>query len=91
MRLIRLRAAALADPLTARYGVGGTASAGVDYSSLGTSISFPANVTSVSRMVTPLADTLPEGAEMVIVTLLQSAAYAVGNPGRATVTLSSDD
>ena len=73
--------------ITVLYTVTGTATVGVDYTSLGTSITFPAGSGSVSRLVTPRQDSLLEGSETVIVTMIQSTGYAVGNPVSATVTL----
>jgi hypothetical protein len=77
--------------LTVAYAVTGTATSGVDYVSLGTSVSFPAGVASVTKTVTPLQDALQEVNETVIVTLLQSTSYAVGIQSSDTVTLLSDD
>ena len=85
------RTGSTAAALTVNYTVSGTATAGSDYQSLGTSVSFPAGQTKVTKTVKPLQDTLQELNETVIVTLKQNASYAVGNPGSATVTITSDD
>ena len=77
--------------LTVTYAVAGTATAGSDYNALGTSVSFPAGATTVTRTVTPRQDTLQEPNETVVLTLAQSPNYAVGTPGSATVTLISDE
>jgi len=58
---------------------------------LGSSVVIPAGVTTVTKTVTPLQDILQELNETVVVTLVQHAAYAVGSPGSATVTLASDE
>ncbi|MDW8373738.1 MAG: Calx-beta domain-containing protein, partial [Planctomycetota bacterium] len=55
--------------LTVNFTVSGTASAGSDYTALGTSVTIPAGQTSVTLTVTPIDDTAVEGAETVIVTL----------------------
>jgi hypothetical protein len=90
-KLTFMRTGPSVDPLTVAYTVGGTATAGSDYASLGTAITFPAGVTSVSRMVTPLQDTLQEAGEIIVVTLTPSSLYAVGTPASATLDLTSDD
>jgi hypothetical protein len=77
--------------LTVAFTVAGTATAGMDYVSLGTSVTFPAGATTVTKTVTPLSDTLVELNETVVLTLTQSPTYAVGTPSSATVTLTSDD
>jgi hypothetical protein len=77
--------------LTAYFTVSGTATAGSDYQSLGTSVAFGAGVTTVTKTVTPVSDTLQEETETIIVTLMQSPNYAVGTPGSATVNLTSDE
>jgi Zn-dependent metalloprotease len=77
--------------LTVNYAVTGTATSGVDYTSLGGGVNFPAGVTSVSKLVKPLQDTLVEANETVVLTLKQSANYAVGPNAKATVILTSDD
>jgi hypothetical protein len=68
------------------YTVGGTATAGVDYSSIGVSVSIPAGQTSVTRTVTPIADTTVEGNETAVVTLA-AGEYVIGTPSSATVTI----
>ncbi|MBK8638923.1 MAG: hypothetical protein IPN92_11850, partial [Chromatiaceae bacterium] len=76
--------------LAVAYTVSGTATSGSDYQSLGTSVNFGAGVTKVTKTLTPLQDTLQELPESVIVTLKPGTSYAVGTPGSATVTLTSD-
>jgi hypothetical protein len=48
-------------------------------------------VTTTTKTVTPRQDALQEPNETVTLTLTQSANYAVGSPGRATVILVSDE
>jgi hypothetical protein len=80
-----------AAPLTAYFTVGGTATPGSDYGSLGTSVAFPAGVTTITKLVTPVDDTLQEPTETIIVTLVETQKYAVGGPGSATVNIFSND
>ena len=78
-------------PLVVKYTVGGTATAGSDYVALPGTISFPAGSTTVPVVVSAIDDTIAEGPETVIVTLAADAAYIVGAPSRATVTIISDE
>jgi len=78
-------------PLTVHYSVSGSATAGSDYQALDGSVSFPAGVAEVTQTVTALQDGAQEFDESVIVTLADRTGYTVGNPNRATVTITSDD
>ncbi len=73
---------------------GGTAINGTDYAAIGGStffVTIPANQTSAVVTITPLADIQPaEGDETVMLTILVNAAYAIGTPGFATVTISDN-
>jgi hypothetical protein len=73
--------------LTVNFSVGGTATPGVDYSSLPASVTFAAGKTSAFLNVIPLNDGLVESPETVVVTLSSNAAYKVGSPNQATVTI----
>ncbi|MEP6809518.1 MAG: hypothetical protein ABI992_04690 [Chthoniobacterales bacterium] len=85
--------------LPVQFQLGGTATppgtAGADYSLSGntnaTSITIPAGATSATLMLVPLADNDPtEFDETVNVTVQTSAAYFVGTPAAATVTIHDD-
>jgi hypothetical protein len=69
----------------------GSAQSGVDFSPLPNPMVIPAGQASVVVTVTPIDDTLVEGSETVILTLDPNAAYTVGNPSSATVTIADDD
>ena len=75
--------------LTVNYTVGGTATAGSDYAA------WPerraGGAAAATMTVTPVNDTAVEPDETVVVTLSASAAYTVGAPSSATVTIQSDD
>ena len=77
--------------LTVAYSVGGTATAGSDYTALGTSVSFAAGASTAIKTVTPRQDTLVEANETILLTLTAGTGYAVGTPASATVTLTSDE
>ena len=85
------RTGATTAALTVAYTVAGTATAGSDYTALAGSVSIPAGATSAPITVTPINDTAVEANETVILTLATNAAYTVGTPNSATVTITSDD
>src|SRR5262249_36506024 len=77
----------LASPLSVSYTIGGTATNGTDYSSIGTSITIPAGASSATITITPLPDAVSEGDESVTLTLSASPEYVVGASSAATVTI----
>jgi hypothetical protein len=81
-----VRDSAGASPLTVQLTLGG--SAGVaDYKALPTSITIPAGRLSESISVVPYADTVIEGSETVTAAIAANAAYGIGSPAAATVTI----
>jgi outer membrane protein assembly factor BamB len=76
-----------ASNLTVNYTVGGTATAGTDYTALSTSATIPSGQTSVEVPVDPIADDESESDETVVLTLDSGTGYTVGSPGTATVTI----
>ena len=85
------RTGATTEMLTVNFSVSGTATGGADFSSLGTNLTFAPGQSNATLTVTPLDDALVEGAETAIVTLSSNAAYALGAPSSATVTISDND
>lgn len=85
------RTGGTATALTVRYTMGGSATNGTDYALLDGSVTIPAGSTAASLTVTPVDDGLVEGNETVIVTIAASAAYLVGSPSSATVTIIDND
>jgi subtilase family serine protease len=77
-------------PLTVRYSVGGTATAGVDYATLAGETTIAAGDSAVVIPVVPLDDPAVEPNESVIVALTPDPAYVLGSGG-AAVTIVSDD
>ena len=77
--------------LTVFYTVSGSATAGADYIALPGSATIPAGAIDVLVPVEPLDDPLTESAETVVATLAPDAAYTVGSPASAFVTITSDD
>lgn len=70
---------------------GSTATSGVDYTSIGTSVVIGDGNATATITVTPLQDALVEGDETVKVTISADAAYTVGSPDNATVTIRDND
>src|SRR5262249_39929957 len=70
--------------------IGGTATIGVDYTTSSSSVVIPAGASSVQVVVTPIDDTLVEGNETVVLTILPRAWYAVGTSS-AVVTIADND
>ena len=83
---------ATAQGLTVTYVRTGTATAGTDYSQFSaTTVTIPANQTSVTITVTPINDAIAEGPETVILTLTATASYNLSTQTTATVTIVSDE
>ena len=85
------RTGSTAGALTVNFTASGTAASGSDYTSLGSSVVIPAGASSATLTVSPLDDSPVESAETVIVTLASNAAYTLGSPSSATVTINDDD
>ena len=73
--------------LTVNYTIGGSATNGADYQTLTGSVLIPAWASSAPIVVKTLDDTALEGNETVILTLSADAAYTLGAPTSATVTI----
>ena len=71
------------------FTVGGTATNGVDYTTIPTTISFASGQTSVTVPVNVLIDNVVDPNETVILTIQTSPAYAIGT-AIATVTIADD-
>lgn len=71
----------------------GTATSGSDFTAITTplTVTIPIGQSSTTLNVAPLGDSTNEGGETVIETISANAAYVVGTPGAATVTIADDD
>ena len=74
-------------PLTVTYAISGTATNGVDYATLPTSVTLMAGASATNLIVTPIPDNLPEGDRTVTLSLLPSANYALTTISNATVVI----
>lgn len=73
--------------LTVTFTVTGTATNGIDYQSVPTTLTFAAGQATVDLFVVPFNDGTTEGSETVVVTVTDGATYDVGAPATATVTI----
>ncbi|MBJ6760747.1 PKD domain-containing protein [Myxococcaceae bacterium JPH2] len=78
-------------PLTVRYAMSGTATAGTDYTDLPGTVTIGAGLVSASVVLTPLDDALVEGRETAVMTLQEDAAYQVHTSASATAYLLDDE
>ncbi len=85
------RAAAAATALPVNFTVGGTATAGADFTSPGTTVTIPANLALVNVVVATIDDAAPEPAETIVLTLATGTGYVIGAPGSATGTINPSD
>jgi hypothetical protein len=77
--------------LTVNYAITGTATNGVDYETIGTSVTFAEGSQTTTVVVNPIADVDVEPNETVILTIVADGAYTVGSPNSATGTITNDD
>ena len=81
----------LTAPMDVAYGISGSAVAGVDYVPLTNSVTIAAGSATATIDVTPIDDLFVEQNESVVLTLGSNAAYVIGVPGTAIVSIVSDD
>lgn len=77
--------------LTVDYTITGTATNGVDYETIGTSVTFAPGASTATVVVDPIADALVESNETVILTITPGPNYTVGVTNSATGTINNDD
>ena len=68
----------LQQPLNVNYALTGEATNGVDYQNLNGTITIPAGANSANLLVTPIADSIVEGDESLILELQAGSGYEVG-------------
>ncbi|MYI08480.1 MAG: hypothetical protein F4111_03470 [Acidimicrobiales bacterium] len=88
---VNLSSAAPAGGLTLSYDVGGTATAGSDYTALSGTVTVAASATSATITVTVLDDAVDDDDETVVLTLTDGTGYAVGTRSETTLTITDDD
>ncbi|MEI6085282.1 MAG: Calx-beta domain-containing protein [Verrucomicrobiota bacterium] len=77
--------------LTVNYSVSGTASNGVDYTTLPGSVTFAAGSATAAASFTTIQDALAEGNEKIILSLLPDPAYGLSIANTAIMMLNDDD
>jgi len=90
----RLNSPSLANPITVYYSLSGTATNGMDYLTLSGWVTIPAGAPSATIVVKPIDDSLHEGTETVIATLIpcpSGGCYLIGTPSSATVFIADND
>ncbi len=85
------RAGDTSEKLAVKYTVSGTAQAGKDYKALSGTVTIPAGKTSATLQVVPIDDKLAESVETVVVKIAANAAYKIGTPKSAKVTIADND
>ena len=81
------RSGGLASSVTANFAISGTATSGVNYTALPSSVTFAANQTTTNLYVNPTSSPTLTSAQTVVLTLSSNTAYAVGANSQAVVTL----
>lgn len=76
---------------TVSYGISGTATNGVDYSSLSGSVTFAAGQSSVDIPINIIDDNIAEGTEKVTISLLENSNYNLGASVNGTITIADND
>jgi hypothetical protein len=69
----------------------GTASNGVDFDTLSTTVSIPSGFSSTDIIVSPIDDQIPEGDELVTVKVLAGVGYEPIGSAEASITIADDD
>ena len=85
------RSGSVASPLVVTLSLGGTATNGVDYTTLGPTVTILAGQATLVVPVIPIDDPAAEASETVVVTIAANAAYTIGSPASGTVTIASED
>jgi hypothetical protein len=73
--------------LTINYALSGTATPGVDNQGGGSAVTIPAGFSSVGLALTPVADSLSEGDEPIVLTLTPDATYSIDTPASVQTVL----
>jgi Ca2+-binding RTX toxin-like protein len=81
------RTGVLDDPLVVNYTLGGIATNGIDYVTLGTSIVFTPDNNTATLVLNPLSDSIVEADETVSLTLAASSNYTIGTPSAVIGTI----
>ncbi len=81
----------LTSPTVVSLAIGGTATNGTDYATIGTTVTIPSGATTATVVVDPTVDGTVEADESVILTVIAGTGYTVGAPASVTGTIINDD
>lgn len=81
----------LSSPTVVNLTTSGTATSGVDYTGGVSTVTIPSGATTATVAIDPVADTVVEPNETVILTVGAGSGYTVGAPASATGTILNDD
>ena len=84
------RTGSTAAPLTVSYSLSGSASS-ADYNTILSTVTIPAGSASTTVTVTPVDDTLTEGNETVILSLIDTNSYDLGRQNSGTVIIRDNE
>ncbi|MFM6728949.1 MAG: Calx-beta domain-containing protein, partial [Dolichospermum sp.] len=85
------RTGSLTSALTVNIAMSGTATNGTDYTAIPTTVTFLAGSATAVVNLNVIDDTLPEGTETAILTVLAGTGYTVGAAASATVNIADND
>ena len=85
------RTGSTAAPLTVNFTMGGSATSGLDYTTVGTSVIIAASSAIATVTLTPIDDLAFEGNETAVLTLAAGTGYGIGAPASATVIIADDE
>lgn len=85
------RTGSLSEPLEIKLEIAGSATPGVDYLTLPTSVTIPAGAKTQMLTVVPIDDTIAENNESVTVSIVPDANYILSSARVATVIIISDE
>ena len=85
------RAGATTSSLTVNVGLTGTATNGTDYTTIPTTVTFAVGSSTAVVNLNVIDDTLIEGTETAILTVLSGTGYTVGTVASATVNIADND
>lgn len=81
----------LSSPTVVNLNTAGSATSGVDYTGAVGSVTIPSGATTATVVIDPIADTIVEANETVVLTVAAGSGYTVGAPASATGTILNDD
>jgi hypothetical protein len=90
-RFTLTRTGSTTNALTVNYSIGGTATNGRDYNNLTGTVTFAPGARTAFIDINPINDSEFEDPETVVLTLVNSSAYQIGNSSSATVTILDND